>query len=271
MKTQSGSWWQACICAFQFLTRIPIPVQVPFTAEVMRRSVLFYPLVGILIGLVVVTSLWGLQFVLPPLPAAVLTTAIWIALSGALHVDGLMDSADGLLSHRSRERRLEIMRDSRVGAMGVVVCVLYLLLKVSLIASGIEASHLLFTAMLVQAPIWSRWFMTAAIVLWPYARETEGMGSLLRTVRKQTVLAGLVLAGGLAGLSGYITLEESLLLSVVAAVSGLGLSLLVGSVLAWIMFRKLGGLTGDTYGALNECIEVVILLVAVAICYWNPS
>ncbi|MCZ4151790.1 adenosylcobinamide-GDP ribazoletransferase, partial [Escherichia coli] len=107
----------------------------------LRESVVYYPLVGAAIGLAV--WLGGALFgtVLPALPAAVLTLTLWVWLTGGLHLDGWMDTADGLLSYRSRERMLEIMKDSRVGAMGVIACVLLLMMKAALLADFIAQGH----------------------------------------------------------------------------------------------------------------------------------
>ena len=126
------------IAAFQFLTRLPIPVQIDYTDRVFRRSAIFYPLVGFVIGFFLLLAGEGLALCLPAMPAAVLLLGFWVVLTGGLHLDGLMDTADGILSHRPREQMLEIMKDSRVGAMGVIVGVLHLLLKFSLLYTLLE-------------------------------------------------------------------------------------------------------------------------------------
>ncbi len=140
----------------------------------------FYPFVGwVLGGLVAVLGGMLTALGLPPTVAAALTLCGWIALTGALHLDGLMDTADGIFSHRSRERMLEIMKDSRVGAMGVIACVLLLLIKWSLLSEllGTSGERLPSSWPLVSlAPLWSRWFMVAAIVGWPYARASQSGG-----------------------------------------------------------------------------------------------
>lgn len=130
----------ACAAAFQFLTRLPVPVTLQYDHAMFRRSVVFYPLVGAVLGLLL--SLGGLllQSFLPPAAAAALMLLLWVAMTGALHLDGLMDTADGILSHRSREQMLEIMKDSRVGAMGVVACVLLLLIKWTLLQQWLPLS-----------------------------------------------------------------------------------------------------------------------------------
>jgi cobalamin 5'-phosphate synthase/cobalamin synthase len=134
------SWFHACIAAFQFLTRFPLPLKLDYTEPIFRRSVVFYPFVGVVIGLLLTLVGAGLRVWIPSFPAAVIVLSVWIAITGALHLDGLMDTADGVLSHRPREQMLEIMKDSRVGAMGVIVCVLYMLLKLSFIMELVDGS-----------------------------------------------------------------------------------------------------------------------------------
>jgi adenosylcobinamide-GDP ribazoletransferase len=255
---------QAAIAAFQFLTRIPIPVQVAFEPRVLTRSVIYFPLAGALIGWCTACSGWLLSLFLPPLPAAVLALVIWIALSGALHLDGWMDTADGVLSHRPRERMLEIMKDSRVGAMGVIAAVLLLLLKASLLAelllSGPAPAEL---ALLAIIPVWSRTWMSAAIAGWRGARQGEGIGALFAGVTWKQAAAALLLCcvcSVLALIAGGWP-AGAVLLFIIAAML---LTVVCGSVLAIWLNRKLGGLTGDTYGAMNEAVEVVLLLAAVA-------
>ena len=101
---------------------------------------------------------------------------------------GLMDTADGILSHRPREQMLEIMKDSRVGAMGVIVCVLHLLLKFSLLYTLLDTEHVgergSLLVLLAIVPIWSRWFMVAAIKNWPYARPRFGVRQLVQRSNK---------------------------------------------------------------------------------------
>ncbi|OPH61349.1 cobalamin 5'-phosphate synthase [Paenibacillus ferrarius] len=263
-------WLRACIAAFQFLTRLPIPVQIDYTERVFRRSVVFYPLAGFVMGLLLLLAGKGLGIILPPMPAAALLLSLWVVLSGGLHLDGLMDTADGILSHRPREQMLEIMKDSRVGAMGVIVCVLHLLLKFSLLYTWLD--HLVDSGswgnscLIVVVPIWSRWFMVLAIYGWPYARKDSGLGSLFRSVRKGHVFASLgvallattVFVGGTLRDGNVSVMFDSTLWIIVCGVV-LG-TLAAGWAFAAYMSSKLGGLTGDTYGALNELLESVLLL-----------
>ncbi|MFC3843593.1 adenosylcobinamide-GDP ribazoletransferase [Paenibacillus sp. MAH-36] len=264
-------WLRACIAAFQFLTRLPIPVQITYTDLVFRRSVIFYPLAGGVIGLLLLLASEGLSLFLPPLLAAVLLLGLWVVLTGGLHLDGLMDTADGILSHRSREQMLEIMKDSRVGAMGVIVAVLHLLLKFALLYTLLEsnqwdgATGMKGYLLLAIVPIWSRWFMTAAIQGWPYARKESGLGSFFQGVTKWHVAISLIVALFTTTLfvcfndAGSDTSVWPIPIYFACA------TWLAGWLIATYISRKLGGLTGDTYGALNELLEAILLL-GVIIC-----
>ncbi|NQX59339.1 adenosylcobinamide-GDP ribazoletransferase [Paenibacillus qinlingensis] len=261
-------WLRACVAAFQFLTRLPIPVQIDYTERVFQRSTIFYPLVGCVIGLLLMVSGVGLSYILPTMPAAVLLLAIWVVLTGGLHLDGLMDTADGILSHRPREQMLEIMKDSRVGAMGVIVCVLHLLLKFSLLYTILDANEAgergSLLILLAIVPIWSRWFMVAAIRMWPYARPNSGLGSLFRGVNCKHVTVSLLVALLTTTLYMYTSYTTSLP-SWSVVLSFMAVTTLVGSGIAAYISSKLGGLTGDTYGALNELLESVLLLAVISI------
>ncbi|WP_235941348.1 adenosylcobinamide-GDP ribazoletransferase [Paenibacillus puerhi] len=278
----------ACAAALQFLTRLPVPVRLHYDDALFRRSVIFYPLAGWLLGSL--TAAFGVLLAdglgLPATVTAALTLGCWVALSGALHLDGLMDTADGVLSHRSRKRMLEIMKDSRVGAMGVIVCVLLLLAKWTLLtelapdSGGAGASPWL---LLPLVTLWSRWFMVVAIWGWPYARAgsvqpdstssgaggssaSGGIGGFFRGVGlphvgASTGLAVVLTAAGL-GLPmslGWLSLTAGQ--GLFLALATVATTVVAGTAMAAYLHGKLGGLTGDTYGAINELLEAVLLLV----------
>ncbi|MCU6796316.1 adenosylcobinamide-GDP ribazoletransferase [Paenibacillus sp. WQ 127069] len=266
----------ACAAAFQFLTRLPVPIQLQYDNALFRRSVIFYPLVGAVLGLLL--SLAGLLLQGYGLPdgwlsggigssgvVAALLLVLWVAMTGALHLDGLMDTADGIFSHRSREQMLEIMKDSRVGAMGVVGCMLLLLCKWTLLQQWLTLPVGTFAYLLPLSALWSRWYMVVAIACWPYARNEEtkqGLGSFFRGIGWKhlsihTALAialSLLLAGWHEG--EWIS-SQALMATGVALLS----TLLIGVGTSMYLNRKLGGLTGDTYGAMNEIVETALLLI----------
>jgi adenosylcobinamide-GDP ribazoletransferase len=251
------------VAALQLLTRFPVPIQVPFEEKVLRRSVIFFPVAGLLIGLFLYVSGSALTALLPAGAAAALLTAIWVGITGGLHLDGLMDTADGVLSHRSRERMLEIMKDSRVGAMGVMACVVQLLLKFAFLNAIMEAGWGTGASLVLGTAIWSRWVMVAAIAIWPYARSGEGMGSMFKGVGGRQLMgcsaaAAIVSVAALSVLSGGRISHVIMLSSAAILLAGA-----FGGLVAWRLAGKLGGLTGDTYGAINELTEAWLLFAAV--------
>lgn len=267
LPTAFRDWLAALAAAIQFLTRFPLPVHIPFEKKFLQKSVFFFPFAGWLIGIVIFFVAAFLPFVLPLLPSAVIVLIVWVMLSGGLHLDGLMDTADGVLSHRSQERMLEIMKDSRVGAMGALACILSLLLKASLIYELLKAStfysvYHLYPLLLV--PMWSRWMMSLSIIFWPYLRKENGIGELFERTPKRYITCALVYTIGLSYLSvwtigsgnSYSVAVNSLWMLPVVLFGGLGFG-------TWI-FRKLGGHTGDTYGAMNEVMELLLLVFAVS-------
>lgn len=270
MRNYRDAWLtglQACASAFQFLTRIPVNIQLNYTDDLFRRSTVYYPIVGLVIGALLAVSGWLLGLVLPAAPASVLVLGVWVAVTGALHLDGLMDTADGLLSHRPREKMLEIMKDSRVGAMGVVAGVLLLMMKFSLLLSLVSEEAGGFLAFLVVAPIWSRWFVVWAIAGWPYAREGTGLGSLFTSVTRSEASKATVWALA-ASVIVFMAMRFPWMEAITYTAGLIFVAGLLGYVLARGMTRKLGGLTGDTYGALVELLECALLLGAVAAASW---
>ncbi|MBE1441556.1 adenosylcobinamide-GDP ribazoletransferase [Paenibacillus sp. OAS669] len=254
----------ACAAAFQFLTRLPVPVTLEYNDALFRRSVVFYPLVGAVMGLLLGAAGWLLQGWLPPGVTSALLLALWVAMTGGLHLDGLMDTADGIFSYRSREKMLEIMKDSRVGAMGVIACVLVLLCKWTLLQQWLPLSWAGSLFVLPLAALWSRWYMVVAIAFWPYARQEETghnrIGAFFRGLQAKHVILhtglALLLTCCLVWMMG-----ESLLFSVlIIGAAALG-CLAAGVSISVFISRKLGGLTGDTYGAINELLEVFLLLL----------
>jgi adenosylcobinamide-GDP ribazoletransferase len=233
--------------ALQFLTVVPPLVRRPFTPAELGRAVGYFALVGALLGagLAGLDALLGRLF--PPLVTAALLLAAWVLATGALHLDGLLDTCDGLFGGRSVEARLRILRDERVGAFAVVGGLLVVLLKFSALAA-LPAR----TAALVVAPAVGRWGMSLAIVAFPYARA-EGLG---RALKDHAGWRELGLASASAGLIAGLVGWRGLL--------ALGLSALAAGAVGWFVLRRLPGFTGDVYGALCEVLEVLVLLVFVA-------
>jgi len=233
------------IAALQFLTIIPIRVKV--SAQALRRSISYFPLVGLLIG----GMLYGLDLLLSlAFPSSLVNIFLIIALviiTRALHLDGFIDTCDGLAGGNSPEKRLEIMRDSRVGGFGVAGgCCLILLQYIALTVLPEEQR---LEALLLM-PTLARWTMVYAIFAYPYARK-QGMGKVFQEGSKLPWLA-IATAIALAASTALMRLEG---LAVMAA------SLFIAMLAATFLSRRLGGLTGDTYGAINEVVGVSVLLL----------
>lgn len=260
-------WLQACIAAFQFLTRLPVPVTLPYHDRLYRDSVIFYPCVGLVIGIVIAGAATLLEPILPSMIIGILLAILWTLLSGGLHLDGLMDTADGIMSHRSRERMLEIMKDSRVGAMGAMVCVFYLIFKITLIISLLDMINKNGLIVLMLIPIWSRTFMVTAIAGWPYARQEKGLGSLFQAVVMRHAWGTIAIAVVLSAVSLFLFSGETWVASCWVLMAMMLITYGVGVLIAAYINRKLGGLTGDVYGALNELLELILLLALVGYIY----
>jgi adenosylcobinamide-GDP ribazoletransferase len=186
----------------------------------------------------------GLRLIFPMPVVAVLILASWLLLTRALHIDGFMDTCDGLFGGFTPERRLEIMRDSRVGAFGVAGGGMLLLAKYAAIVSLTNSSGLLL------APVLGRWVLSMAIFAFPYARD-KGLG---RDMKDHAGWSQVILAGVLS----------LLLVWFFAGWTGLLAFALSGTVLWWgagFILRRIPGLTGDSYGALCEVTEFVVLVL----------
>lgn len=238
------------ITGLQFLTRIRLVTQVDCSQESFRRSVKFFPFIGCIIGLLLSGIIYGLQLLggggFSPHVMASSLILIEILLTGALHCDGFMDTMDGIFSGRSRERMLEIMKDSRVGAFGVIAFCLFVLLKYSFILD--ITPSLLPLAFLVM-PIVGRLAIVIAVTLFPYARR-EGLGKSFsyHADRKTLYIAGLCVGVMLAFL-GRLALFSGLI------------GIVFAYAFAEYVNKRLDGLTGDVYGAVNELTELIVLFV----------
>jgi adenosylcobinamide-GDP ribazoletransferase len=236
------------LAALQLLTIAPPVVRRPFTATELGRAVGFFPLVGILIG----GGLAGLDYVLgtvfPPAIVTVLVLSIWVVVTGALHLDGFLDTCDGLWGGKTPEERLRIFRDERVGSYAVIGGVLLLLTKYSALGALAERGPAL-----VLAATLGRWGMAIAVVAFPYAR-VEGLG---RDIKDHAGWTQGFLATVTAGLAGWLAAERLGIAAMLAA----GLATCLG---AFFVMRRVPGLTGDIYGAVCEVVEVLVILVVVA-------
>lgn len=232
--------------ALEFLTIIPsLRRKVSGQVEI-GRSLVYFPLVGLLLGLIILGLDFVLRLVLPlPVVGAILIGAMAVV-TGAIHLDGFMDTCDGLGGH-SPERRLEIMKDSRVGAFGVVGIVILLLMKYGALVSLTPG---LRVGALVAMPVLGRWAMVFGVTGYPYARP-EGLGkAFVQQASWPRFWVATVLALIIVVVFGRW----------IGLVTFMGVGLVVWGA-ATLMKRKFTGLTGDSYGALCELSEAMSLVL----------
>jgi adenosylcobinamide-GDP ribazoletransferase len=242
------------LAAIQYFTRLPMPASVGHSPEHLRGTARYISLVGVLIGAVGTLALWATGLIFPaPLPA-ILSTAITIFLTGAFHEDGLADTFDGLGGGATRERALEIMKDSRLGAFGMIALVLTLLVKVAAL-NALPLALVLFV--LIAGHAFSRACAVSLLFVGNYVGSAEN--SRARPVA-QRMRGGELLV---AAIVGVIPLLWCGMHGIVGALS----ALLMLFVLARWFIRRLGGFTGDTLGAAQQLTEVAFYLGVLA--SWN--
>ena len=236
--------------AIKFLTILPVPGGWGGDEKTLARSVPYFPLTGLLIGLIAACFDYAVGRALPLLPASALTILVLICLTGGLHMDGLADTADGFFSARPRNKMMEIMRDSRIGVMGVLAVVFVVLLKVTLLTILFTSSR---WALILIMPLAGRAAIVALMTALPYARPEGGLATLFAGSRSwlHCLWAWGILFAVAVGMAQGIGFAGALLALVV-------------TVLFCLYNRsKLGGYTGDTLGAVCELAEMAPLLAAV--------
>jgi len=233
--------------AWQFLTIISSPFRRGYGAEDLGKSIGFFPVVGLFLGL----ALFGLDLLLglflPSILINVLLVIVLVILTGALHLDGFIDTCDGFAIKSSTLDRLKVMSDSRVGGFGVVGGCCLVLAK---FASLVALPQQLRSSALILMPILSRWGMVCAISLFPLAKK-EGMGW---GVKQKAGWKGMAVA----------TVFSLIVALVLLKWWGAALMAMLSLILlgfAKYLCSRFGGLTGDTYGAINEFAEVVVLIL----------
>jgi len=235
--------------AFGLLTTLPVGISEPWQPGDSGRAAFWYPVVGLAVGGLVWLAWLGLNLIFPALVAAVLTLAVWVGLTGGLHLDGLADCCDGLTGSASRERRLEIMKDPHLGAFGVIGLFFVLTLKATALSLLVPSSGL----SIVLAATLGRWLLLPAGLL-PQARP-GGMGAdFADGLTPGAIFITAILPTGLAfllGMQGWMAVLAALF----AAAAVLGLA-----------YRRIGGVTGDVFGMLVEVTETAVLLVFTISC-----
>jgi len=249
MKQRLGRGWAEFWLAVSFLSTLPTPRMdwsAPKGPPRLGRAAIWFPWVGLALG----GLLWGVQSaglrLWGPGVTGVLVTVAWAALTGGLHLDGLADCGDGLLPPVDRERRLAILADPRVGSFGAIALVAVLLLKAA--TAGVVAP-----AGLLMATVWSRW-----LLLWAARQPQARPGGMGASFAADLTPATLVWAA-IAPLA-VLAMGGDWLTGGVAVAAAVG----VTAGLVALARARLGGVTGDVYGAVVELAETAILLIFVA-------
>ena len=234
------------LTAFNLMTTIPLPASKDWQAGDSGRASVWYPFVGLVIGGLTWLVWTGTTRIFPAPVAGILTLVVWVALTGGLHLDGLADCCDGLLASTTVERRLEIMKDPRLGAFGGIGLLLVLMLKAAILSSLTPQSA--FGIMLAASL--ARWCILLAGLL-PLARPS-GMGADFKAgFRRWFIWAGAIVPLGLAlflGTHGLISLF---------------LGLLAATLVLLLAKSRINGVTGDVFGMTVEMVEVFSLLAFV--------
>jgi adenosylcobinamide-GDP ribazoletransferase len=241
------------LVATAFLTRVTVPVEA--TADAVGAAARWFPLVGGALGGAGALAAWAMSalLALPPLLTATLVVGLGAWVTGAIHLDGLADTADGFGGGRSREDVLRIMRDPTIGSYGATALVIVFVTKVSALAALLDRGAAL--PFLLVAPTMSRWTICALAVCLPYARSDKGVGLAVTRGRNQK---GLLIATAITALIAITALQWDTLTPWVTAT-------LTSAWVARVSWRRIGGVTGDVFGANVELTETVVLLCGVVL------
>lgn len=247
-----GRQWRLLICAIQFLTRLPTPRLADFQPDWINRSARYFPLAGQLVGLVcaVVWLIAGRFW--PGLPAAALAVGAGVLATGGFHEDGLADAADGLGGGQDRERRLVIMKDSRIGSFGALAIGLSIVLRIGLLAGLTPWAGALA---LVAAHGGARAAAVVVMTALPYAGDPDT--AKIRPVPQAVSWPEAALALALGGWPLVLLGPSHAALAVVLTAAASG-------VMARVSKRLIGGVTGDVLGAVEQLAEIALLMAASA-------
>ena len=233
------------LLALQFLTVAPIRIK-KIRPEHMPRAVVYFPIIGLLLGLVLCVVnylLVSAQF--DPLASNIIIVVLLIAITGALHLDGLSDTFDGLFSGKDRLETLKIMRDPHVGSMGVLALVSILLLKISFLSMIRPETK---NAALLLMCVLSRWSMALSLFSFPYARK-EGKAKIFADGMNKKIFITLTI----------IAIVITFIISRIVGPAVLALTAAFAYLANLWIKKKIGGVTGDTIGAISEFSEIVVL------------
>lgn len=243
--------------AIGFLTIFPVG-RIEYVSGDLGRAALWFPLAGALIGVLTGAAFWAASECFMPLLSTAIAVAVWTALSGGLHVDGVGDCCDGLLASVPPERRLEIMRDPHIGAFGVIGIVLLLILKVAALEALRHRQSPLETAFLLAVPaLLARW--TSLLVAFFRPARASGLAHDLAAgfSRLSFALAGIIGAALIALGMVFLPIHRSPMPIIFAAFA----ALCITGIIIIFARARIGGVTGDVFGLAIEAGELSVLLV----------
>lgn len=245
------------LTAVMFYSRIPVPAWVGYSTEQLNRSTRYFPAIGWIVGTVVAGVYAGSQVILPNIVAVVLALISGVLLTGAFHEDGFADICDGFGGGVNKERTLEIMKDSRVGAYAVIGTVLLLALKITTLAELGKAGLSIIVLAIIYAAVLSRWMIVTIIFRDQYARDD--LSSKVKPIAVQ--LTGPAMVVATVWLVPFLALGWWHPWWLVAV----PIAFVVRLILARWFRKRLGGYTGDCLGAAQQIIELTILLTVLSI------
>lgn len=235
--------------AFQFLTRVPMP-SIAFEADSLSRATKFFPLVGLVVGCGAVLLQKVLMFHMSRPLIAVIVLTYLVLITGCLHEDGLADTADGFGGGWSKDQILGILKDSRIGSYGATALLLSLLTRYLLLAS-LPMEH--FAGYVISSQILCRWSSLPLSYFLPPARDQDGQGA---RIAKLTSLASLIFGSIFSFAVVALALRW-------AAVAPVLVAILIFVLSGWVYARKIGGVTGDCFGATNQLTEIAVYFCGV--------
>ncbi len=246
------------LCAIQFLTIIKLK-SIEWNEKFTAKSVAYFPAVGILIGCILAITYFIFSPVFPNTITAVMLIVIEIIFIRGLHLDGFIDTVDGLFGGMNKEERLRIMKDTHPGSFGIIAVVLLILLKFTLIFEilNLNQDKVSIAEILILMPALGRYAMLIPMAIQPYARN-NGTAHWTKFVKFREILtASLFMISSIILISVFLNLKIFLLIALIIAL------LIFSLMLSKYITSKIGGMTGDTYGALTEISEIFVLLAFV--------
>jgi len=233
------------LLAIQFLTIIPFKIK-HINEKDMSKSMIYFPLIGLLLGLILAVTFNFFSFLqFKDLFINIILVILLIVLTGGIHLDGLADTTDAILSRKNKEEMLKIMRDSHIGVMGVLSLISIILLKISFLSS---ISTPLKTISLILMCVLSRWALVFTMFLFPYARQKGKAKIFIQGMNFKIFILATIIA--------------LICVAIIWKIKGLiilGIIAICAYIIGKFINHKIGGITGDTLGAINELTEVIVL------------